>query len=170
MARSLDVPALGRIDTLAHELALINSQGKRRIAILGSRHIPIGTVHLVELLASALAQEGHSILTSGSQGTNAAVIRGVLNVEPSALTVVLPQSLARQTRESQRQLERVLHLIEKPECDQLALPEASRRCNQDIIERSDQLICTAFHDSHILLETAQMAEDRSRIVSLLYFD
>lgn len=161
---------MGRVDTLAHELALISSQDKRRIAFLGSRHVPIGTVHLVELLASSLAQEGHSILTSGSQGTNAAVIRGVLAVKPGALTVVLPQSLERQTRESQRQLERVLHLVERPEFDQLALPEASRLCNQDIIERSDQLICLAFHDSHTLLKAAQMAEDRSRIVSLLYFD
>jgi len=61
-----------RVDTLAHELALLNSQGKRSIAMLGSRHVAMTTSHLVELLASALVREGHSLLTSGSMGTNAA--------------------------------------------------------------------------------------------------
>ena len=84
----------------------------------------------MELLASALAREGHNLLTSGGLGTNAAVIRGVLAVKPSALTVVLPQSLSRQTKESRQQMEHVLHLVEKPEHDHLPLQEASRPLQQ----------------------------------------
>ena len=93
LSRSLDLPALGRVDTLAQELALLKNEGKRRIAFLGSRHVPVVSIHIVELIARSLAQEGHSIITSGSQGVNAAVIRAVLDVNPSLLTVLLPQSL-----------------------------------------------------------------------------
>ena len=87
MSNSLDLPAMGRVDTLAQELALLQDKGKRRIAFLGSRHVPVVAIHLVELIARSLAQEGHSLITSGSQGVNAAVIRGVLEVDPSLLTV-----------------------------------------------------------------------------------
>ena len=99
LSRSLDLPALDRVDTLAQELALLQDKGKRRIAILGSRHVPVVAIHLVELIARSLAQEGHTLLTSGSQGVNAAVIRGVLAVDRERLTVLLPQSLDRQVPE-----------------------------------------------------------------------
>ena len=90
LSRSLDLPALDRVDTLAQELALLQDKGKRRIAILGSRHVPVVAIHLVELISRSLAQEGHTLLTSGSQGVNAAVIRGVLAVDRERLTVLLP--------------------------------------------------------------------------------
>ena len=170
MTRSLDFPALDRVDTLAQELALLQDRGARRIAILGSRHLPVVSVHLVELVARSLAQEGHSLITSGSQGVNAAVIRSVLDVDPAKLTVLLPQSLERQPSESQLQLERVLHLVEKPEHDELPLPMASSLCNQEIIGRCDQLICYAFHDSETLLASCHAAEDMGKVVSLLFFD
>ena len=141
LSRSLDLPALDRVDTLAQELALLQDKGKRRIAILGSRHVPVVAIHLVELIARSLAQEGHTLLTSGSQGVNAAVIRGVLAVDRERLTVLLPQSLDRQVPEIRDQLDQVLHLIEKPEHDDLPLPIASSLCNQEIINRCDQLIC-----------------------------
>ena len=170
MTRSLDLPALGRIDTLAQELAMLQDRGKRRIAILGSRHVPVVSIHLVELVARSLAQEGHNLMTSGSQGVNAAVIRSVLDVEPSRLTVLLPQSLDRQPAESREQLDRVLHLVEKPEHDELPLPIASSLCNQEIISRCDQLICFAFHDSETLLASCRTAEDMGKVVSLMFFD
>ena len=170
MSQSLDLPALDRVDTLAQELALLQDQGKRRIAILGSRHVPIVAIHLVELIARSLSQEGHSLITSGSQGVNAAVIRGCLEVNPAQLTVLLPQSLSRQGVEIRDQLEQVLHLIEKPEHDDLPLPMASSLCNQDIISRCDQLICFAFHDSETLLASCRNAEDMGKVVSLLFFD
>jgi len=168
--RSLDVPALGRVDTLAQELALLQDKGKRRIAFLGSRHVPVVSIHLVELIARSLAQEGHSIITSGSQGVNAAVIRAVLEVEQSLLTVLLPQSLIRQPSEIQDQLSKVLHLIDKPENDDLPLQIASSMCNQEIINRCDQLICFAFHDSETLINSCHNAEELGKIVSLLFFD
>ena len=170
LSRSLDLPALDRVDTLAQELALLQDKGKRRIAILGSRHVPVVAIHLVELISRSLAQEGHTLLTSGSQGVNAAVIRGVLAVDRQRLTVLLPQSLDRQVGEIRDQLDQVLHLIEKPEHDDLPLPIASSLCNQEIINRCDQLICFAFHDSETLLASCRTAEDMGKIVSLLYFD
>ena len=170
MTRSLDLPAIGRVDTLAQELAMLQDRGKRRIAILGSRHVPVVSIHLVELVARSLAQEGHNLMTSGSQGVNAAVIRSVLDVEPSRLTVLLPQSLDRQPAESREQLDRVLHLVEKPEHDELPLPIASSLCNQEIISRCDQLICFAFHDSETLLASCRTAEDMGKVVSLMFFD
>ena len=170
MSRSLDFPALGRVDTLAQELALLKNEGQRRIAFLGSRHVPVVAIHLVELIARSLAQEGHSLITSGSQGVNAAVIRAVLEVDSSLLTVLLPQSLERQTPEIRDQLSNVLHLIEKPDNDELSLPMASSLCNQEIISRCDQLICFAFHDSETLLSSCNNAEEMGKIVSLLFFD
>ncbi|WP_250395884.1 DNA-protecting protein DprA [Synechococcus sp. MU1655] len=170
LSRSLDLPALDRVDTLAQELALLQDKGKRRIAILGSRHVPVVAIHLVELISRSLAQEGHTLLTSGSQGVNAAVIRGVLAVDRQRLTVLLPQSLDRQVGEIRDQLDQVLHLIEKPEHDDLPLPIASSLCNQEIINRCDQLICFAFHDSETLLASCRTAEDMGKVVSLLYFD
>ena len=155
----MDLPATRGIDALAQELALLQDKGKRRIAFLGSRHLPVVSLHLVELVARSLAQEGHSILTSGSQGVNAAVIRGVLDVDPALLTVLLPQSLERQAPEIRVQLEKVLHLIEKADNDDLSLPMASSLCNQEIITRCDQLICFAFHDSETLLNSCRSAED-----------
>ena len=170
LGQSLDLPALDSVDTLAQELALLQDQGKRRIAILGSRHVPVVAIHLIELVARSLLQEGHSLLTSGSQGVNAAVIRGCLEVNSAQLTVLLPQSLDRQPPEIRDLLDQVLHLVEKPEQDDLPLPMASSLCNQEIISRCDQLICLAFHDSETLLASCRTAEDMGKVVSLLYFD
>jgi hypothetical protein len=170
LSRSLDLPALDRVDTLAQELALLQDKGKRRIAILGSRHVPVVAIHLVELISRSLAQEGHTLITSGSQGVNAAVIRGVLDIDRERLTVLLPQSLDRQVPEIRDQLDQVLHLIEKPEHDELPLRIASSLCNQEIINRCDQLICLAFHDSETLLASCRSAEDMGKVVSLLFFD
>ncbi len=170
MSRSLDLPDMGKVDTLAQELALLQGQGKRRIAFLGSRHVPVVAIHLVELIARSLAQEGHSLITSGSQGVNAAVIRAVIDIDPSLLTVLLPQSLDRQSLEIQDQLANVFHLIEKEENNELPLPMASSLCNQEIINRCDQLICFAFHDSETLLNSCRSAEEMGKVVSLLFFD
>ena len=149
---------------------MLQDRGKRRIAILGSRHLPVVAVHLVELVARSLAQEGHNLITSGAQGVNAAVIRSVLEIDSSRLTVLLPQSLDHQPGESRELLERVLHLVEKPEHDELPLPMASSLCNQEIITRCDQLICFAFHDSETLLASCRLAEDMGKVVTLLFFD
>ena len=170
MSRSLDIPSATGVDTLAQELAKLQDNGKRRIAFLGTRHVPVVDIHLIELIARSLAEEGHSIITTGSQGVNAAVIRAVLDVNPTLLTVLLPQSLDRQVPEIKEQLERVMHLVEKDENNDLPLPLASSLCNQEIINRCDQLICFAFHDSETLLNSCRCAEEMGKIVSLLFFD
>ncbi len=149
---------------------MLQDRGKRRIAILGSRHLPVVAVHLVELVARSLAQEGHNLITSGALGVNAAVIRSVLEIDSSRLTVLLPQSLDHQPCETRELLERVLHLVEKPEHDELPLPMASSLCNQEIITRCDQLICFAFHDSETLLASCRLAEDMGKVVTLMFFD
>jgi hypothetical protein len=98
------------------------------------------------------------------------VIRSVLDVDPGRLTVLLPQSMERQPLESRDQLEQVLHLVERPEHDELPLPMASSLCNQEIISRCDQLICYAFHDSETLISSCRAAEDMGKVVSLMFFD
>ena len=101
------------------------------------------------------------------KGTDTSV---VLDINPSLLTVLLPQSLDRQIPEIKDQLERVMHLVEKSENDELPLPLASSLCNQEIITRCDQLICFAFHDSETLLNSCRCAEEMGKVVSLLFFD
>jgi hypothetical protein len=57
-----------------------------------------------------------------------------------------------------------------PENDDLSLLEASRICNQKIISHVQQVICFAFHDSRLLLETCHQAKDLRKIVTLFYLD
>jgi hypothetical protein len=126
--------------------------------------------HMIEMMSYALVLTGNHLLTSGAIGTNAAAIKGAMRADPNLLTVVLPQSMKRQPAESQRQLEQVMHLVEKPENDYLSLAEASAICNQEIISRCQQLVCFAFHDSHTLLQTCHEAEEQRKLVTLFYFD
>ncbi|MCW6036284.1 DNA recombination-mediator protein A [Spirulina subsalsa FACHB-351] len=158
------------IDTLAQELATIQQTGSKRIALLGTRHVPLTHQKLIEMMSYALVLTGNRLMTSGATGTNFAAIRGAMRADPNLLTVILPQSLARQTRESREQLEKVIHLVENPDNDHLSLGEASALCNRDIISRCQQLICFAFHDSHTLLKTCEEAEEQRKVVTLFYFD
>ncbi|MDX1976998.1 MAG: DNA recombination-mediator protein A [Pseudanabaenaceae cyanobacterium bins.68] len=162
--------SLPKIDEFLQELATIQQHGAKRIAILGSRHVPITHQNLIELLAHGLAAAGNQIITSGANGTNFAVIRGVLTANPNLLTVILPQSLERQPLDSREQLENVIHLIQHEENNQLPLAEASALCNQEIISKCQQLICFAFHDSHTLLQTCELAEAQRKVVTIFYFD
>jgi len=167
LSQSIEV---SKVDTFLQELAAIQQSGSKRVAILGSRHVPITHQQLIELMTYALVLGGNRVITSGATGTNSAAIRGAMKADPNLLTVILPQSLERQPRESREQLEDVMHLVENPSNDVLSLAEASSICNQEIISRCQQLICFAFHDSHTLLRTCQDAEDQRKIVTLFYFD
>jgi hypothetical protein len=122
------------------------------------------------MLSYALVLESNEIITSGATGTNSAVIRGAMRADTNHLTVILPQSLKRQPRESRKQLEQVIHLVENPKNDNLSLAEASYLCNQEIISRCQQLICFAFHESHTLLKTCRDAEEQRKVVTLFYLD
>ncbi|MCS6812982.1 MAG: DNA-processing protein DprA [Cyanobacteria bacterium] len=167
MSQSIELP---KVDDFLQELAMIQQVSSKRIALLGSRHVPLTHQHLIEMMTYALVLSGNRVITSGATGTNAAVIRGAMRADSNLLTVILPQSLSRQPRESQEQLEQVIHLVESPENDNLSLAEASFLCNQEIISRCQQLICFAFHDSQTLLRTCQDAEEQRKVVTLFYFD
>lgn len=171
MSQSIEAPIdTLRVDDFLQELAAIQQSGSKRIAILGSRHVPITHQQLIELMSYALVLSGNRILTSGATGANSAVIRGAMRADPNLLTVILPQSLARQPRESREQLDQVMHLVENSLNDTMSLAEASAICNQEIVSRCQQLICFAFHDSATLLQTCRDAEDQRKIVTLFYFD
>ncbi|MGD1851265.1 MAG: DNA recombination-mediator protein A [Cyanophyceae cyanobacterium] len=167
MSQSLDIP---RVDDFLQELAAIQQTGSKRIALLGSRHVPITHQQLIETLSYALVLSGKYVITSGATGTNAAAIRGAMRADVNLLTVILPQSLERQPKESRSQLENVMHLVENSRNNDMSLAEASSLCNQEIISRCQQLICFAFHDSTTLLKTCQEAEELRRVVTLFYFD
>ncbi|MBE9171218.1 DNA-processing protein DprA [Pleurocapsales cyanobacterium LEGE 06147] len=167
MSQSIDIPTL---DTLTQELAAIQQTGSKRIALLGSRHVPIMHQHLIEMMSYALVLAGNRLVTSGATGTNSAAIKGAMRAEPNLLTVILPQSLERQPRESREQLKQVIHLVENSNNDHLSLGEASALCNREIVARCQQLICFAFHDSHTLLQTCEEAEEQRKLVTLFYFD
>ena len=168
MTKSVELPPT--VDVFLQELATIQQAGPKRIAILGSRHVPITHQYLIEMLSYALALTGNRILTSGAQGTNSAVIRGAMRADEGVLTVILPQSLDRQSAESRAQLESVMHLVEHPEHDELSLAEASTLCNIEIISKCQQLICFAFHDSKTLQEACNYAEDQHKVVTLFFPD
>ena len=83
---------------------------------------------------------------------------------------MLPQSLSKQPQESQELLAKVTNIVEMPQNDELTLLEASRICNADILRRVQQVICFAFHDSRVLLETCNEAKQLRKIVTLFYLD
>jgi hypothetical protein len=139
------------------------------------------------------------------------VIRGALRAErPELLTVVLPQSLSKQPKESRELLSQVANVEEMSENDEMALVDASRceppatlavpwpfphrpycplpallslcgggglrrrrrrrLCNEKIVAEVQQVICFAFHDSRLLLETCRGAKELRKIVTLFYLD
>ncbi|KAJ7980616.1 Cysteine sulfinate desulfinase/cysteine desulfurase [Quillaja saponaria] len=153
------------------ELLAIQQQGPRAIGFFGTRNMGFMHQELIEILSYAMVITKNHIYTSGASGTNAAVIRGALRAEKQEfLTVILPQSLKKQPPESQELLSKVKNVIEKPHNDHLPLIEASRLCNMDIISHVQQVICFAFHDSKLLMETCQEAKHLRKIVTLFYLD
>ncbi|KAK4535890.1 hypothetical protein CDCA_CDCA06G1915 [Cyanidium caldarium] len=158
-------------DTVLQELAAIQSDAPRNVAIIGTRHCSYLHQQIVELLTFANVLIGNHVITSGGGGSNMAVIRGALRAEkPELLTVVLPQSMERQPLEVQEQLSKVTQIIEMKQNDELPLDVASRLCNSDIISRADRFITFAFHDSDVVLEAAREAKALNKVVTLLYLD
>ena len=91
------------IDELAMELAAIH-QSAKKVAIIGSRNLPITHQQLIEILAYALVKQGNTVITSGgSSGTNAAAIRGAMSADPAKLRVILPQTIGQQPSDVQDQ-------------------------------------------------------------------
>ena len=121
--------------------------------------------------AYALVLSGNHVYTSGAGGTNAAAIRGALRAErEDLLTVVLPQSMDRQTKESQELLKKVKDLVTMPQNDEMTLDVASRICNSYLLSQTDQLISFAFHESNTVIEATKEAKELDMLVTTLYLD
>lgn len=88
------------VNTILKQLESIQQGTPKNIVILGTRHCSFLHQQIIELLSYALVLSDNHIYTSGATGTHAAAVRGALRADnPELLTVILPQSLARQPRE-----------------------------------------------------------------------
>lgn len=159
------------VTSILKELAAIQQQGPQKYCILGTRHCSFLHQQIIELLAYALVLSGNHVYTSGSVGTHAAAVRGALRAErPDLLTVVLPQSMHKQPKESQDLLKDVTDLITMPQNDEMGLDVASRICNSYLLSQTDQLVSFAFHDSTTVLEANKEAKKLDMLVTTLYLD
>ena len=170
LERALDPDGgAGDLDYL-QELIAIQAGGPKNVGFFGTRNMGFLHQQLVEILSYALVLTENHIFTSGATGTNAAVIRGALRAErPDLLTVILPQSVSKQPEESRELLKKVENVLEL-KFDALPLGEASRKCNDDILAKVQQVICFAFHDSNLLLDTCHEAKMQRKLVALFYLD
>jgi hypothetical protein len=158
------------IDELAQELATIK-QSAKRIAIIGSRNLPITHQQMIETLSKALVMEGNTIITSGgSSGTNAAAIRGGMKANPEKLKVILPQTIGQQPSDVQDQLIGVPNIVEHADRAMMTLADASRVCNREIIDDCNQLICFLSHTSKTLHKAVEYAEEGHKVITVFYLD
>ncbi|GBF90776.1 hypothetical protein Rsub_03077 [Raphidocelis subcapitata] len=171
LAERVATRSVSDLDYLSELLAIQQDDGPKHLGFFGTRNMGMTHQKLVEILSYAMVSTGNRIYTSGATGTNAAVIKGALRAEAGdLLTVILPQSRSKQPQESQELLEQVKNVVEMPHNDSLSLMDASRICNREIIGKVQQVICFAFHDSNLLLETCREAKDSKKIVTLFYLD
>ncbi|MGV3524453.1 MAG: DNA recombination-mediator protein A [Candidatus Sericytochromatia bacterium] len=159
-----------KLDTYLEELQLIQARGSKKIAMIGSRHVSFAHQQMIEAMAFALATEGNHIITSGSPGTNFAVIKGVLRANSDNLTVILPQTLEQQPDESREQLLTIKSLVEYPERTTMTLAQASELCNSEIIGKCQQLVAFLYHTSMTLKQTIQYAHEQHKMVTAFYLD
>ena len=158
------------VDELAQELATIK-QSAKKIAIIGSRNLPITHQQMIETLSMALVMQGNTIITSGgSSGTNAAAIRGAMKANPEKLRVILPQTIGQQPSDVQDQLIGVPNIIEHSDRAMMTLADASRVCNREIIDECNQLICFLSHTSKTLHKAVQYAEEGHKVITVFYLD
>ena len=158
------------IDELAMELATIQ-QSAKRIAIIGSRNLPITHQQLIETLTAALVRQGNTIITSGgSSGTNAAVIRGAMKSNPDRLKIILPQTIGQQPSDVQDQLIGIPNIVEHADRAMMTLADASRVCNREIIDDCNQLICFLSHTSKTLHKAVEYAEEGYKVITVFYLD
>ena len=158
------------VDQLAVELATIRQQAKR-IAIIGSRNLPITHQQIIEMLTTMLVRQGNTIITSGgSSGTNAAAIRGAMKANPEKLKVILPQTIGQQPSDVQDQLIGVPNIVEHPDRAMMTLADASRICNREIIDECQQVICFLSHTSNTLHKACEYGEESHKVVTMFYLD
>ena len=158
------------VDQLAVELATIRQQAKK-IAIIGSRNLPITHQQIIEMLTTMLVRQGNTIITSGgSSGTNAAAIRGAMKANPEKLRVILPQTIGQQPSDLQDQLIGVPNIVEHPDRAMMTLADASRICNREIIDECQQVICFLSHTSNTLHKACEYGEESHKVVTKFYLD
>lgn len=157
-------------DQLAAEFSALRQPAKR-VAIIGSRNIPLPHQELIQGLAYNLAKEGNTIITSGgSSGANAAAIRGAMRANPKMLKVILPQTIGQQPSDVQDELIGVPNIVEHIEWEMMKLSDASRLCNREIVDDCQQLIMFLFHDSGTMQSAVEYAEDKRKIITAFYLD
>jgi hypothetical protein len=157
-------------DQLAAELNALRQPAKR-IAIIGSRNIPLPHQQLIEAISFTLARDGNTLITSGgSSGTNAATIRGGMRANPHMLKVVLPQTIRQQPSDVQDQLIGIPNIVEHTDWQMMTLADASRLCNREIVDDCQQLIIFLSHDSQTLEKAIEYAEENRKIVTSFYLD
>lgn len=158
------------VDQLALELATIQ-QSAKKIAMIGSRNLPITHQQIIETLSFALAVQGNQVITSGgSSGTNAAAIRGAMKADPFKLKVILPQTIGQQPSDVQDQLIGIPNIVEHPDRAMMTLADASRICNREIIDDCQQLVCFLSHTSNTLHKAIAYAEETHKVVTVFYLD
>jgi hypothetical protein len=143
------------VDELAQELLLIQQSGPRKVAIIGTRNLPLTHQQLVEMLSYALVLSGNQVVTSAN---------------PDRLNIILPQTISQQPGEVQDLLIGIKNIVEYPERRTMTLADASRICNHEIIDRCQQIICFLYHTSHTLLESVNYAKEHRKIVTSFYLD
>lgn len=157
--------------SLTEEFKNIQDQGAKEVAVIGSRHLSMSHLKIIEMIAYGLTIAGNRIITSGgSSGTNSACIRGGLKGNPEKIKVVLPQTITQQPKEVQDQLIGVKYIIEHKERSNMLLADASRLCNQEIISECQQLICFLYRDSYTLMDALDYAHSLNKVVTTFYLD
>jgi len=157
------------------ELAMLRKKGPMKVAMMGTRECPYQHQQEIELLTEARVMRGDHIYTSGSTGTNASVIKGALKARrPELLTVVLPQSMAKQDRDSQKLLracqEQGVEVKPMPQNDGLPLAEAAKACNTEVLAQVEKLIAFASHESAVYLGLIEEAKAIGLVATAFYLD
>lgn len=159
---------------LEEELARLTNP-KQNVAIIGTRDCTYNHQQEIEALTQGHVERGHRIYTSGSSGTNSAVIQAVLNHKrPELLTVELPQSLEKQDEEIQVLLKRCrqegVTVCPHKENGHLQLAEAAAKCNSLILGKVDRLVVFATNRSDKYLSLVKEAKQNNVMVAAFNVD
>mmetsp|Transcript_62219 Transcript_62219/g.116435 ORF Transcript_62219/g.116435 Transcript_62219/m.116435 type:complete len:262 (+) Transcript_62219:75-860(+) len=120
-------------------------QAPQKVAILCAGDCTSKHLKEIEMLSHAHAANGDHIFTSGSQESNAAVIKGALRGgNPEHLTVVLPQTLDQQDTKLRKLIptciEAGVQVVSSPDQSSLKFDEAAHLSHQQVLGRVDQLV------------------------------
>lgn len=157
------------------ELALLKKKGPARVAMLGTRECSFQHQQEIELMSEARVSRGDHVFTSGSSGTNSAVIRGAMRAKrPQLLTVILPQSLSKQDSDAQTLLRSCMkegvEVVPMDQNDELPLAEAAALCNTKVLERVERLVAFAQHESQVYCSLVDEAKKKGIMTTAFYLN